>query len=78
LLHKVKLPKLGETVDTVVIREWHCSVGDQVEQNQLLLTVETDKVEAEVPAPISGKVVELLVELEDEVATGAPICILEN
>ena len=54
------MPKLGETVDEVLVLEWSVSVGDVVSQGDTLMTVETDKVEAELPSPVSGTVVELL------------------
>ncbi|HLU32243.1 MAG TPA: biotin/lipoyl-containing protein, partial [Acidimicrobiia bacterium] len=58
--HKIKVPSLGEAVQTVVVVAWHVSEGDQVAADAPLVTVETDKVDTEVPAPISGTVRELL------------------
>ncbi len=74
----IKLPKLGETADSVVIEEWLVDVGDNVEAGQPLLTVETAKVTAEVPSPLSGVVSGLLVEPGDEVAAGGVICVVEH
>ena len=71
------MPKLGETVDEVLILEWAVSAGDAVSTGDRLLTVETDKVEADLPSPVSGVVVELLVGIDDEVQVGAPVCVLE-
>jgi pyruvate/2-oxoglutarate dehydrogenase complex dihydrolipoamide acyltransferase (E2) component len=42
------------------------------------MTVETDKVEADLPSPIPGTVVELLVEIDDEVRVGTPVCTIET
>ena len=42
-----------------------------------LMAVETDKVTTEVPSPVAGTLVEQLVSPQDEVAVGAPICIVE-
>jgi len=72
------MPKLGETVDEVLVLEWTVSVGDRVAEGDTLMTVETDKVEAELPSPVAGTVVELLVELDDEVTVGTPVCIIET
>lgn len=74
----VKMPKLGETVDEVLVLEWSVSVGDVVSAGDSLMTVETDKVEAELPSPVSGTVVELLVEIDDEVSVGTPVCTIET
>lgn len=75
---KVKMPKVGETAEVVVVLEWHVEVGSVVSESDPLLAVETDKVDTEVPAPISGKIVELLVEPQDEVGVGQPICVMET
>ncbi len=71
------MPKLGETVDEVVIIEWAVSVGDAVSEGDRLLTVETDKVEADLPSPVSGVVTGLLVDIDDDVVVGAPVCTIE-
>ena len=73
----VKMPKLGETVDEVLIIEWTVSVGDMVSEGDTLLRVETDKVEADLPSPVSGIVVRLLVDIDDEVEVGAPVCTIK-
>lgn len=74
----VKMPKLGETVDEVLVLEWFVSVGDVVSEGDSLMIVETDKVEAELPSPVSGTVVELLVEIDEEVSVGTPVCTIET
>lgn len=76
--HVVKLPRLGETVDQVVLLEWLVKVGDEVTEGDPLMLVDTDKVEAEVPAPIAGVVEELLVEVETDLETGAKICVISS
>lgn len=74
---KVKMPKLGDTVDEVLVVELLVEVGDTVGIGDPLMVVETDKVDAEVPAPVAGEVKEILVALEDEVPTGAVIAVIE-
>ena len=68
---------MGETVDEVVVLEWLVAVGDQVAAGDALLSVETDKVDVEVPAPFAGRVIELVVAPDDEIVTGTVICRLE-
>lgn len=75
---EVKMPRLGETVDEVVLLEWMVEVGDRVEEDTELALVETDKVETEVPSPVAGTVAEILVEEDAEVVTGEVICVIEN
>lgn len=74
----IKMPKLGETVDEVVIIEWVKSEGDRVEVGDVLVNVETDKVDAELPSPVAGTLVIQLVAEGDDVATGAPVCVIET
>ena len=75
---EVKMPRLGETVDEVVLLEWLVEVGDQVEEGAELALVETDKVETEVPSPVAGTVAELTVPEDVEVNTGEVICVIET
>lgn len=75
---EVKMPRLGETVDEVVLLEWMVEVDDEVEEDTELALVETDKVETEVPSPVAGTVIEILVEEDTEVVTGEVICVIET
>lgn len=72
----IKLPKLGDTTEEVVILEWLAEVGDTVAAGDDLLRVETDKVDSDVPSPVSGTLAEHLVAVDDEVSIGAPIAII--
>lgn len=74
----IKMPKLGETVDEVVIIEWVKSEGDRVEVGDVLVNVETDKVDTELPSPVAGTLVTKLVAEGDDVATGDPVCVIET
>jgi 2-oxoglutarate dehydrogenase E2 component (dihydrolipoamide succinyltransferase) len=75
--HTLNMPKLGDSVSEVVILEWHVAPGDSVAVGDPLVSVETDKIDTDVPATVAGTVVELLVEPQDEVATGAPFIVVE-
>jgi pyruvate dehydrogenase E2 component (dihydrolipoamide acetyltransferase) len=75
--HTLNMPKLGDSVSQVVILEWHVAPGDSVAVGDPLVSVETDKIDTDVPATVAGTVVELLVEAQDEVATGAPFIVVE-
>jgi pyruvate/2-oxoglutarate dehydrogenase complex dihydrolipoamide acyltransferase (E2) component len=76
--HTVKLPRLGDTADDVVVIEWIAKIGDRVSQNDAVMRVETSKIDTDVVSPVSGTVVEHLVAVGDEVAVGAPIAIIEG
>ena len=75
---EVKMPRLGETVDEVVLLQWMVEVGDEVDEDTELALVETDKVETEVPSPVAGTIIEILVEEDAEVVTGEVICVIET
>lgn len=53
------VPDLGEGLEDATVTGWNVAVGDDVELNQTLCTVETNKAEVEIPSPYSGRVVEL-------------------
>ena len=55
------MPQLGETVTEGTITKWHKQVGDAVAEDEVLFEVSTDKVDSEVPSPVSGTVTEILV-----------------
>lgn len=74
--HTVKLPKLGDMTEGVLVIEWLVSDGDSITAGDVLFRAETDKVDADVPSPISGTLVEKLVAEQDEVENGEPIAVI--
>ena len=74
---QIAMPEMGESVTEGIVLEWHVAVGDFVNEGDTVVEVSTDKVDAEVPAPVSGTVTALLVEVDDEVPVGAPMLELE-
>jgi len=68
-----KLPDLGEGLSDAEILRWHVRVGDHIEVDQPMLSVETAKAVVEVPAPVSGVVAVLYAQAGDRVETGAPL-----
>jgi pyruvate/2-oxoglutarate dehydrogenase complex dihydrolipoamide acyltransferase (E2) component len=76
--YSLKMPKVGDAVDTVVIMSVLVGIGDRVSDGQALLLVETDKAQVEIPAHFSGVVREILVSTGDEVSTGSPTFVIEG
>lgn len=74
----VKMPKVADSVNEVFISEILVSIGDTVQTGDPLMLVETDKASVEVPSPISGTVISVLVVIDEEVSTGAPIVEIES
>lgn len=71
------LPDLGEGLTSAEIVQWHVNQGDSVTQGQPLVAVETDKAIVEIPAPYSGRIVELRAGVGATVAVGAPLVIYD-
>jgi pyruvate dehydrogenase E2 component (dihydrolipoamide acetyltransferase) len=69
----VALPKLGESVTEGVIGTIFTQVGDEVEFDDLLFEVSTDKVDSEIPSPYDGVILEILAQPGDTVPVGAPV-----
>lgn len=76
--HRVRLPPLGDGVETATVLEWACQVGESVAVGQSLVAVELDKVDTEVPAPVEGTLVEQAVAEGDEVRVGDVLCVVES
>jgi 2-oxoisovalerate dehydrogenase E2 component (dihydrolipoyl transacylase) len=68
---KITLPQLGESVHEGTIGQWLKKVGDKVEEYEPIVEIITDKVNAEVPAPISGILTSILVKEGETVEVGA-------
>jgi len=69
----VALPKLGESVTEGVIGAMFTQVGDEVEFDDPLFEVSTDKVDSEIPSPYDGVILEILAQPGDTVPVGAPV-----
>ena len=67
----IQMPQLGETVTEGTITKWFKAVGDTVAEDEPLFEVSTDKVDSEVPSPVSGTLTEILVAEGDTVDVGA-------
>ena len=74
----ITMPQLGETVTEGTVAQWLKKVGDTVEKYEAFVEVSTDKVNAEVPAPVTGVLKEMLVKEGETVPTGAPIAVIEE
>ena len=69
----ITMPQLGETVTEGTVAQWLKRVGDNVEKYEAFVEVSTDKVNAEVPSPVTGTIREVLVKEGEIVTGGAPL-----
>jgi len=67
------MPAMGDSVVEGTILEWHKQEGDAIALDETLVEISTDKVDAEVPAPVSGTVVKLYGAEGDTIGVGAPL-----
>src|SRR3954452_19161995 len=68
---EVVMPAMGDSVSEGTILEWHKQEGDHISEDETLVEISTDKVDAEVPAPASGTVVKVHAAEGDTVNVGA-------
>ncbi len=68
---EIKVPKLGESVSEATVGRWLKSVGDTVNVDDILVELETDKTNVEVPAAVSGTITEIVVKEGTTVPVGA-------
>uniref|UniRef100_A0A093UVW1 dihydrolipoyllysine-residue succinyltransferase n=1 Tax=Talaromyces marneffei PM1 TaxID=1077442 RepID=A0A093UVW1_TALMA len=73
----VKVPEMAESITEGTLKQFSKQVGDFVERDEEIATIETDKIDVAVNAPESGTIKELLVSEEDTVTVGQPIVKLE-
>ncbi|MGY1824642.1 2-oxoglutarate dehydrogenase, E2 component, dihydrolipoamide succinyltransferase [Geodermatophilus sp. SYSU D00079] len=72
----VTMPALGESVTEGTVTRWLKSVGDEVTADEPLLEVSTDKVDTEIPAPVSGTLLSISVNEDETVDVGAELAII--
>ena len=72
------MPKMGESVSEATIITWNKNIGDQVELDETIIEIATDKVDSEVPSTHEGKLVEMLFKVDDVVQVGTPFAIIET
>ncbi|HSD79284.1 MAG TPA: 2-oxo acid dehydrogenase subunit E2, partial [Solirubrobacteraceae bacterium] len=70
---QVTLPQMGESVTEGTVLEWHKQEGDRVELDDTIVEISTDKVDAEIPAPVAGTLVRRLAAEGDTVTAGSVI-----
>jgi 2-oxoisovalerate dehydrogenase E2 component (dihydrolipoyl transacylase) len=74
---RVTMPQLGESVHEGTISKWLVQPGDHIEEFEPLLEVDTDKVNAEVPSPVTGVLQEILAHEGDTIEAGSEIAVVE-
>jgi pyruvate/2-oxoglutarate dehydrogenase complex dihydrolipoamide acyltransferase (E2) component len=74
----VTMPQMGVSVAEGTVVAWRVEVGDRVQADQTVCEISTDKIDTEVPAPVSGVVAEILVGLEETVEVGVVLARIDG
>ena len=75
---ELKLPKMGESVAEATITNWLKNVGDHIAADEAVLEIATDKVDSEVPSEVTGRLTEILFQVNDVVQVGQTIAYIET
>lgn len=78
MITEFKMPKMGESISEATIISWLKNVGDFVEAEETILEVATDKVDSDVPAPVSGVITEIRFQKDDVVEVGTVLALIEE
>lgn len=73
---EIVMPKLGESITEATITKWFKKENDNIEEDDVLLEIATDKVDSEIPSPVAGKIVKLLFKEGDVVPVGKVIAVI--
>lgn len=75
--YKLLLPSMGEGVMEATVITWLFNEGDQVKEDDSVVEIATDKVDSDVPTPVSGKIIKILKQKDEVAKVGEAIAILE-
>lgn len=74
----IKMPRLGESVAEGTVGAWLKQEGDYIERDESLAEIITDKINADLPSPVAGRLVKILVKTDETVPVGADIALVEE
>lgn len=78
MITEFKMPKMGESITEATIINWLKSVGNYVEAEETIVEVATDKVDNDVPSPVSGVITEIRFQKDDVVEVGTVLAIIDS
>jgi len=74
----ITLPKLGESITSATVVQWFKKEGDPVKEDEALLEVTTDKINSEIPSPVSGVLKKILAQPDQELEVGEPLALIST
>lgn len=76
--YNLLLPAMGEGVMEATVTGWLKQVGDTIEEDESVVEIATDKVDSDVPSPVSGVIKEIVVQVDEVVKVGGVLAVLET
>lgn len=74
----VVIPVLGEKIEKATVSYWFFKIGDQVKANEDLVELATDKATINLPAPVSGRLTQILCEEGATVSSGQTVAVISE
>ncbi|MBM3381440.1 MAG: 2-oxo acid dehydrogenase subunit E2 [Betaproteobacteria bacterium] len=74
----VLMPQMGESINEGTLTKWHKKVGDKLQREEILFEISTDKVDTEIPSPVSGVLVQILANEGTVVAVNSVVAIVDE
>ncbi|WP_020660444.1 biotin/lipoyl-containing protein [Amycolatopsis benzoatilytica] len=78
MAYELTMPNLGDTVEEAEVTQWFKEEGDEVDMDEILLEIATDKIENEIPAPVSGVIAKIHVPVQTTVPVGTLLAEIEQ
>ena len=75
---EVPMPQMGESIAEGTVSKWLKQLGDSVEKDEPILEISTDKVDAEIPSPEAGTLVEVRIQEGETVEVGAVVAYIDT
>jgi len=74
----VLMPQMGESIQEGTLTKWHKKVGDQVQREEILFEISTDKVDTEIPSPFSGTLTQILVQEGETAKVNSAVAVIDD
>lgn len=74
----VLMPQMGESINEGTLTKWHKKIGEKVQREEILFEISTDKVDTEIPSPVSGVLVKVLAEEGAVVAVNSVVAVVDE
>ncbi|APJ03531.1 dihydrolipoamide acetyltransferase family protein [Silvanigrella aquatica] len=74
----VLMPQMGESIQEGTLTRWHKKLGDKVQREEILFEISTDKVDTEIPSPVSGVLVQIFAKEGETVSVNTVVAVIDD